>query len=339
MKIVPVADKGGEEAYQAFLSSHPASMLYYTLAYRNLIRDHLVCEANYFVAVDDSGSVRGCLPTMARDGCYGRVLNSLAFFGSHGGVLANSPAAEAALWEHWNRLAADAAAATVILNPLGDQHPPVTWTHSAHRMGSVTTLPERGTVESVLSGVESSARRNYQKAARLGLEVSEANDAIDVLHEIHRENMSAIGGRVKDLTFFRAIPRHFVPGQDFRIYIATQGAAVISALLIFLSGRCVEYFTPGTRLAYRELQSSALLLVRAMQDAVNAGYRLWNWGGSSTAQNGVARFKEKWGGVQRPYQYLTVVNVPEVLAASTEELSREYANFYVVPFTDPGSLS
>ncbi len=325
-----------ESRYRAYLRNHPAAMLYYTLEYRDLLREQLGCEATYLTAVDATGRLCGILPTMTRHGRHGAVLNSLPFFGSHGGVLADTPAVAAALWHEWDRLAATVAAATVILNPFAEQQPPITTTHQDLRIGSMTTLPAGDDVEGILDRIDSSARRNYHKAMRSGVDVREENDAVDVLHEIHVENMTAVDGRAKERAFFRAIGRHFVAGTDFKVYTARYHSQVAAALLVFFSGTCVEYFTPATRLAAREVQPSAALLVRAMQDAARRGYRLWNWGGSWVSQEGVARFKGKWGGSSQPYKYLTRINATDLLRLAPAELLAEYPNFYVYPFAAPG---
>jgi hypothetical protein len=196
----------------------------------------------------------------------------------------------------------------------------------------MTRLPESPELDHLLARIDSSARRNYQKASRLGLEVAEENDQIEILHAIHVENIDAVKGRAKELSFFRQIARHFTPGREYKIYTARSSGEVVAALLVFLAGRCVEYFTPATRLVHRELQPSALLLIAAMQDAVTSGYRLWNWGGSWVSQDGVARFKGKWGGDQRPYSYFTRVNGPDILYADPATLLNEYPYFFLYPF-------
>jgi len=327
-----------EEEYTIFLSRHPARMLYYTIQYRDLLIAHLRCEAQYFVARDGHGRICGLLPTMLRRGRYGSVVNSLPFFGSHGGVLADSPEAERVLWDTWNEATADAVAATVILNPFGDQAPPAASTHLDYRIGSMTPLPDQATVDDILSRIDPSAKRNYRKASRLGVQIQEDNTQVETLHAIHAENMAAIGGRAKELSFFREVSRHFVPGRDFKIYLASHDGDTVAVLLVFFCGVCAEYFTPGTRLAARDLQPSAPLLVRAMQDAAHAGLRLWNWGGSWVDQQSVTRFKGKWGGQALDYRYYTRVNAPEILEVPVEELLREYPYFYVYPFANTERL-
>ena len=102
-----------EPAYTAFLAGRPDALLYHSLPYRDLLVEHLGCQAEYLLALD-GGEIRGVLPTMTRDG----VLNSLPFYGSHGGPVGEPEALLAA----WDERAAEARAATLVTNPFGPPH-------------------------------------------------------------------------------------------------------------------------------------------------------------------------------------------------------------------------
>lgn len=335
LEIVRVnGSRTAEYFYTAFLARHPHAMLYYTLPYRDLIQAHLQCQADYFVAMDEDDEVRGILPTMTQDGPFGSVVNSLPFFGSHGGVLAETNEAASALWQHWAAIAAQAAAATAITNPFNEPVPYTLAGHDTAHIGQMTQLPQSSDSEAILAAMEPSAARNYRTALAHGIGVMRGDDQTWLLHDLHRESLAVVGGTIKSIAFFHAIPHHFRAGRDYRIYFATLGGHIIGALLMFQSGCCVEYFTPAVRTAYKALQPSALLLVAAMQDAIQAGVRLWNWGGTWASQTGVARFKTKWGGLPHPYRYLTRVNNPDILTADRAELLAAYRGFYLYPFPE-----
>src|SRR5688572_17924219 len=89
-----------EARWDAFLSEHGGGLLYHSIPYRDLLVDHLACEAEYLVASSD-GDLLGVMPIMWADGGDGRVANSLPFYGSHGGPVASSSDAEAALIAAW----------------------------------------------------------------------------------------------------------------------------------------------------------------------------------------------------------------------------------------------
>lgn len=70
-----------------------------------------------------------------------------------------------------------------------------------------------------------------------------------------------------------------------------------------------------------------------MTDAIAAGFRQWNWGGSWVSHESLIRFKAKWGGQAKVYRYWTKVNRAEIRSSTPSELLREYAGFYVLPFS------
>ena len=325
---------GEDAAWDAFLLES-GGLIYYATRYRDLLLDELRCEADYLVAREGS-EIRGVLPLMWSESDGERVLNSLPYYGSHGAPLAASPEAEQALIDAWNERASDSRtlAATMVTNPFRAEEP----LEPAHdltdeRISQVTTLPAESDDQRILSLVESSARRNARKAERAGMEIEVDPSAWAELHEIHRDNMSAIGGLAKSRDFFEAVTRHLRAGEDFEIWVARSQGETIAGLLVLHFNRVTEYFTPATRHEHRSEQPLALILVRAMAAAARRGSRLWNWGGTWSAQDGVYRFKRKWGAEEGRYRYFIRVNDRSLLDASPEELRGRFPHFYVAPFS------
>jgi lipid II:glycine glycyltransferase (peptidoglycan interpeptide bridge formation enzyme) len=106
----------------------------------------------------------------------------------------------------------------------------------------------------------------------------------------------------------------------------------VAALLLLYFNRTVEYYVPATLEAERVHQPTSLILFQAMQDAARAGYTRWNWGGTWLNQDGVSRFKRKWGAQDSRYRYYIKLNAAEILKRSRSELLDAYPGFYVVPF-------
>ncbi|HEX6025625.1 MAG TPA: GNAT family N-acetyltransferase, partial [Solirubrobacter sp.] len=293
----------------------------------------LGCHDEYLVATDD-GDVRGVLPLMWTGDDDARVYNSLPFYGSHGSVLAADPQAEAALIAAYDEraTAGETLAATMVANPFADRQPP----EPAHnltdeRISLVTELP--GDEEALLALIEPSARRNVRKAQRSGIVATTDAARLPAVAEIHRDNIQALGGRAKELSFFEAVPEHFEAGHDFDVYVALLDDEVVAGLLVFFFNGTVEYFTPAVHHDHRSRQPLALLLVAAMTAAAQRGYRRWNWGGTWTSQDGVYRFKRKWGAREGRYRYFVQINDESLLDATAPELRERYGDFYVVPFS------
>jgi hypothetical protein len=329
-----------EAQYEAFMSMRPERMIYYDWRFRRFLLDILTCEATYLGAFGSTGELRGIFPLMARDGEFGRVWNSLPFFGSNGGPVGDADANEALWAAFFDLIESDGtAAAAVVAHPLYPAAVPRAPDFEDSRIGQFTSLAdERGVALDLSARIESTARRNISAAARAGVSIEVDNGELAALEEIHQENILAIGGTIKRSVFFEKLAQHLRPNVDWRLYVARSGATakVIGCLLLFYSGGVVDYYIPGTRLADRSLQPSAALIHQAMTDAQAEGYRTWNWGGTWPTQEGVLRFKRKWAAVDRPYRYWVRVRDKRLLASNPAKLLAAYPNFYVVPF---GALS
>ena len=72
-----------EAEYEDFVRRSPAVLISYSLRYRDFLAELLGAEPRYAVALRE-GRVVGGLPLLTLDGPFGRVLNSLPYFGRMG---------------------------------------------------------------------------------------------------------------------------------------------------------------------------------------------------------------------------------------------------------------
>ena len=329
-------EKKDEREYREFIGSLEESLLYYSLSYKDFLEALLGCRPEYWIA-REGGKITGALPVMQMEGPFGRILNSLPFYGSHGAVLYSSDTARDALYAKFNALAQapGVAAATLIAHPmLSSVEDPVQHDLQDERIGQFTRLPSGENLEEqILGKLDASARRNIRKAKNSGITVSVENDAVEFLKRVHTENMRDIGGKAKTPGFFQAFPKYFEPDRDYKIYVAHRDGEPVSALLLFYFNRTVEYFVPVTVSQHRIVQPMAAILLRAMLDACRSGFTWWNWGGTWTDQEGVYRFKRKWGAEDYRYRYYVKINDQTILDRSEEALLEAYLDFFVVPFS------
>jgi hypothetical protein len=299
--------------------------------YRRLLV-RLLGAAEATLVARSHGVVCGVLPALALDGPYGRIVNSLPYYGSNGGIVADDGASAAALAHAWDDLvgAPGIAAATIVTNPFatGD-HPPVRHDLTDERIAQFTPLD----ADDPLARAEPSARRNVRKAERCGYEVVRDETAFRRLYEIHHANISAIGGRPKALRFFELLPAVLEAGRDYDLWVARRNGHVDAALLVLRFNRTVEYFTPASEHDARSDQPLALILRDAMRHYRDEGFAIWNWGGTWHTQESLRRFKRKWGAEERVYPYLVRVNDSGLLERSAADLLEAYDGFYVAPFS------
>lgn len=320
-----------EAEYLDFLSRVPEAWIYATPAYQRLIGELLTVNSELWLARDqESGAIAASLPLMWCDGPWGRICNSLPFYGSHGGVLGTEPAARAALTDFYARHTESAAATTLIGHPWPQPEEalaPATCQDS--RIGQLTRLAEPA---ALFDRFHYKTRNMIRKAQQSELEIRLIPEALSELAALHTLNMQAIGGQPKPAAFFEALPRYFTAGRDYQIYGAFRHGQLVSALLLLYFNGVVEYFTPAIEAEYRTLQPNSLLIWQAMQDAHAQGFKWWNWGGTWRSQGGVYQFKKRWGTEDYPYLYHVRINDRRVLKASPQDLQAAYPFFYVAPY-------
>ncbi|WDZ96595.1 GNAT family N-acetyltransferase [Herbaspirillum sp. WKF16] len=339
LNIVLEKGVGGDEI-QTYLETCPNTLIYTTPRFMRLVSTHLSAEAAWLVARDE-GSIAGVLPFLKKSGKYGAVFNSLAYYGSNGGVVQQHEHLEAKrrLVARYYELAMEqgAASATLISNPLEKDgpfyHEVTAYDCLDERIGQFTHFDGKPS-STLMDSFQDPRPRNIKKAIKEGIEISCSNDrlAMEFLYETHVENMRAIGGLAKSREFFD-LTLSSMPASDWKIYTAKKDGIRVAALLVFYFNRTVEYFCPVVKEAFRSTQALSLSIFRAMQDAIDAGCVHWNWGGTWLTQGGVYDFKKRWGTTDYQYYYYTRLFSPDVVNASKQELLQEYAGFFVLPFS------
>jgi hypothetical protein len=300
----------------------------------HFLEEFLQCKSSYLVARDDR-QIYGILPYLAADGPLGRVINSLPYYGSNGGIIASSQKAKMLLVDAYNALVTDScvASSTYIPNVFYADMPFVGVAHDYvdERIGQVTFLANDGD-DSLFDRIDSSSRRNIRRAIKSDVQVSIDNDALDFLMKVHKDNMGVIGGREKTPEFFHKIPLYFEKNSDYRVYTASLNGQMIAALLVFYFGNTVEYFTPVTVTEFRSMQPMSLILYTAMMDATELNFKYWNWGATWPSQHGVYKFKGKWDAQDYLYKYYVKLNNKKILGMKPADILSLYPNFYVIPF-------
>jgi hypothetical protein len=325
------------QAYDELLLARDDTLLYLSSRYMSLLEELLGCRQATLLASDDDGRLLAALPLMEVDGPFGVVVNSLPFYGSNGGLIGADPVARQALVDAYNARVAqdDVATATVVENPL-DTDRVTGWRHELNdeRIGQFTPIDYvENHGDALMASFHYKTRNAIRKAWKLGAVVAVENNAMDFLAEVHELNMREIGGVPKSRRFFNLIPAHFRPDVDYRVYVTRLNGEAVAAVLVFFFNRVVEYFTPVVRKEYRDSQALSAAIFQAMGDASKAGFRWWNWGGTWLSQDGVYRFKSRWGTKDFSYRYFTTVRNRAVMQAQRRELLAGYTSFYTVPFT------
>jgi hypothetical protein len=339
--------------YQQLLEESPMAMFNHSLLYRELLKAVLPETTDHYLCAFQRDELVAVLPTFTKQGLYGTVVNSLPFYGSHGGFVykrnTDSEVFEAltnALHVFCEKVGAFSC--TLIESPFdcdNGRYGRFKANLFDERIGQITPLPSGvgpDGLAGVLMGMYHQKTRNMvRKGMKCGFEVSHdgSGSTITALHAIHEENIRKIGGEAKPLNVFQSIAAIFEYDRDYRIYIAYKDGQIVSALLLFYFKDTVEYFCPATVHSYRSDQPLSLLIFTAMQDAIlERGSRYWNWGGTWISQSGVYLFKTRWGTKDFCYRYHTKIKSDlKPCMFDKNVLINDYKYFYTIPFNVAGS--
>lgn len=308
------------------LSEHQ-KMLYCSEHFYRFLKQ-LLPEAQFrYICVFDNGSVVAYIPIVIQKAKFGKVANSLPFFGSHGSLISQKSLDKTFSsllvkflidWVDQEKI----STFTLIENPFFDQH--IFWNEFGkrtkifkalydQRLSQITYLPkidlQENIDEKLLSHFHAKTRNVVRKSLKQGFSLLKDNSeqAFRDLFELHCQNMHDIGGKAKTWSVFEKIKDSFIAGEEFQIYRAkTKNGDTAAMLLLLFSSKYIEYFTPVIAPAYRSTQPLSFLIYSVMRDAVIDGHFVyWNWGGTWMSQDGVYRFKARWGAQEKRYEYIT----------------------------------
>lgn len=343
-----------EQMYKDFLKNCPSAMFYHSLKYKKLLKKFLTKETedNYLIAIKNNKIVAS-IPLFIINGPYGYILNSLPFYGSHGGILAFkdnfsecSKLLFEALWDFCDKKKVSIA---TIINPLFHNNDEFYINKSLRRLsdsriGQVTCLPEFKSNENQINDAlfqiyHYKTRNMVRKGLSNNFVISHSgeNYFFETLFDLHTKNLNRIGGVPKPKSFFDIVSNDMIYDEDYRIYFAkNEKNEIICSLMLLYFKNMVEYFIPAIDENWRSSQPLSALIHKAMHDAViEKKSKIWNWGGTWHDQDGVYRFKSRWGAQDIMYKYHTFIldNNINLKDLKRNKLIDSYPWFYTVPYS------
>jgi len=328
-------------AYQSFIECFNNDYLFYAQrAYIDSILETISCVEETLV-YEDNGEIKGVLPLLSKEGSLGRVYNSLPFYGSHGGGITESSEIAQSLYDHvFSPTFGDGNKALVMIseNPFLPIESTINFPPNLiieDRIIQVTPLDKLSNEpneEDLMSLFHYKTRNMVRKSLKVDFKLIESEGLFEPMYKLHVQNMEAIGGTVKPLSFYNSIRKNYKFGADYKLIGAECNGDLAGVLLLFYHNGIVDYHTPTINVAYRNLQPNSFLIFQSMLDAVRNGYTSWNWGGTWKTQESLYRFKNRWGANDLNYRYFVEVVNNEILKSSPATLLKEYPFFFTVPF-------
>lgn len=329
---VRLVDPTADPRWAAFVTGHPEGSVFHHPGWSQTLADsygyrpaHLACEAA-------DGTLQGVLPLFYRRGLLrGRALWSLPHT-PLAGPLATSTTAAAALVRaavdmaereggyqvQFKTLRDDLASSVAELNRR-EWHPTY-----------ILVLPERSKpLRLGSSRAQRDIRRCVKKAQAHGLRVREAErlDDLRAWYRLYLSTMREKASPPHPLRFFEAAWHYLVPDGVLRLLLVERHEAgrtelVGGGLVFIMPERAVgEYI--GRRADAARYHFHDLFQWEAIHAAWMAGCRSFDLGNATARQEGLARYKLKWGGRPRPvYRYSFPTGNSATLASPNASLTR-----------------
>ena len=326
---------------EAIVQADSRALIYSSRIFTDFLSAALGVQIKTLIARDD-GKPSGLLHYAESQGPFGRVLNSLPWYGTHGGCtcIPGAPTqVRSALLDEFKRISTseDVLSSCLVMSPLEEQfknlyvqrlEPSAT----DERIGMFCPLLKND--DEQLAIMHQKTRNLVRKSLKLDLDVrsSDSDEAWNFLIATHTANLDALGGAAKPRQHFEAL-RATITSTNRELLVGSLHGVPVAALLTLRFNETVEYLVPAVRSDHRASQAMSRLIWEAMRRAATAGYSWWNWGGTWKSQELLLRFKSRWGGEALPYSYL-INCVDESRRTITREapgvfVSHEY--FYLYP--------
>lgn len=308
---VLVVEPWTDARWDAYLASHPRATVYHTSAW---IR--LVCEIGRYPSLcllhERDGRATGVLPLVAVDSrLTGRRISTLPFSDTCFALADDEEAAIALLVEARAMRARRGASfyemrgAPALRD--GRDVEPAGFARSSHFANYV--VPLAGGTEAVRKSFSRTAvRQTITKGARLGVAVRAGGPSdLDAFYALYLRLRRRHGIPPQPHSLFEQVLARMGPADTPRatLYLAEHERVAIAGLVVFRYAGVTYAKYEGADETRRDLVPLYPLIWRTIEDAIQAGDRLYDFGRTATDNPGLNEFKQRWGTtrVELPYYF------------------------------------
>jgi CelD/BcsL family acetyltransferase involved in cellulose biosynthesis len=299
-----------DERWVSFCAQRSDATLFQSPEWSEIIRETYDFSLRTLLATE-SGAVVGGLPFAHIEDFRGPRRVALAFAD-------NLEPLPADLWPAFERhMAADGVPWTIrtLCEPSDAPHSrKVVAQH--HAIHLATTFAEAEAAFNIKH------KQKWRQAVRAGVthRVDVSLEGLRLFYELHTETRKFKHGLMpQPLAFFEAIHRRFFPDNGFLLIAEHEGAPI--AVMFFLAyGSTLYYKFSASSLSSLAVRPNNLLITKAIEIAVERGYKKLDLGISDT--EGLIGFKERIGG--RASDVYAAVYNPREKSPAVSEIERAF---------------
>lgn len=246
------------------------------------------------------------------------IINSMPYYGSHGGPYGPQTDSYGALLDQFASYAKTEEVDTFFLSSSVSSDRYIasssTYAHKIDtRIGQITSIPSNAPditqrIYDMLHTKTRNAVRKGYKTPGVELIVDDDDITFNYLVPTHVGNIKTLGGVPKEANHFSIMKSMSDSNYRVRSTAIMLNGEFGCGIISLITPKCYEYFTPAINPDFRDKQLLSRLIFEEMQYCASQQISFWNWGGTWLSQEGVYRFKSRWGAKDYPYSYILKEN-------------------------------
>jgi CelD/BcsL family acetyltransferase involved in cellulose biosynthesis len=303
----------GDRRWEQFVANRPGALPYHHPGWSQALRETFHYSPSALGCADHTGRLTGILPLVEKRSLLtGPYLSSLPHTPAAGPLADDRESLQALLRAAVSRVDQSAARWLQVrtqdpsLDGLGEGFSRIGW-----EPGCVLDLPGNPEHLRFASSRDRSATmRAVRKASRSGVTVREASSLDDVArwYKLYLFTMRAHAAPARPFRFFEKIWEILAPQGRLRLLLAERKAGgktrLLAGSVFLLHGHTVIYAFNGRDRSQLEFRPNDAIHWMAITEACGLGFLRYDFGEVTSSNDGLARYKAKWGARRVPsYRY------------------------------------
>jgi len=190
------------------------------------------------------------------------------------------------------------------------------------------------------SGYRGHLRRNHRRniaraeASGVTVDATQADACLQRYCELQEQRMAEVGGRPRPREFLEGIHRHMLPEGTGWLFCARKDGATLSATALIGVRDVLDVLLLCMDSSAEPWQPNALLCYRAMEWAVERGFKVLNFQSSLKRSDSLYQWKSGWGAAEAPVSIMTRIigDIQPIVQLPPAEMREAYTYHYVLPY-------
>jgi len=319
MTTIEVNGKVSHDEWRSYVERHPEGLVYHLPQWKETLEQSFGHRPFYLFARDDEGRFLGTLPLFqVKSPLTGNRLVSLPF-SYVCGPIADSESVKAQLVSRAQELCHELGCHYLEIRAMRR----LSVDMKVSEYFSTYILELSNDPSAVWKKLERrSARWPIGKAERDGVTVRVDNsiEGIKMFNKLNQRTKRNLGVPAHPLVFLENIGTKLA--GHFRVYLAeVSGKAIAGILCLSLRDRVIDAYAASDE-RYLSCHANDLLVWRAIEDCCKNGYCRFDFGKTPRDNEGLGRFKRKWGAQQHALYYHYYPILPKLI--SSERSGQKY---------------